>query len=164
MKLCFRIFAIVAVMLTLIQMTVSAQPMGTITAKVGDEVKLDVPDEYVIMTSWGWEWSTDETKAVKLETKNIFHCHVTLLPEAKNYDYINVYFYFETSVNAQKTPYMLWWIIEVEKDHVKSVSLNYTSLTLDVGETKQLTATVSPSNTKTQSVYPGHLPIKKSQQ
>lgn len=65
-------------------MTVSAQPMGTITAKVGDEVKLDVPDEYVIMTSWGWEWSTDETTGENYSMFNVQLLKVCLLAIRNN--------------------------------------------------------------------------------
>lgn len=45
-----------------------------------------------------------------------------------------------------------WWFVKVVKHPVTSISINLSSTSLMVGETQQLSATVSPSNATTKSV------------
>ena len=143
------LFLVLLVCLVLMPLKLMAIEMGTITLDVGESYSID--GEAGGAQAQSGYWSVDGDAIFSITAKSQTQCTIRAYKVGTSrlkYSYS----YYDSNYNYKSG--IAYWTIKVEAATVlvTNITLNKTSTTIGVGDTQQLTATVSPSDATNKNV------------
>lgn len=128
--------------------------LGTVTLAPGERKTIWVPDNVYSIASNGylpscnWTQSSNSFDYFKIVSRNTWSCTIEgITPNSNN---LSLTFKGNSTIgsNVEMWIFTGYYLIEVKSSYVPvtDVSLNIKTVSMKVGDTKQLSATISPSN------------------